>query len=548
MTRLHRTRPAAKRTAVTAILAALSAMLLTGARPVRHPATPATATPTAATKPSLVVLIVIDQFSADYLTRFGPQLTGGIGRLMKTGAWFTDAHQDHAITETAPGHASLLSGRFPRSTGIMMNSIGVEDASSPLIAGGSGAGASPRRFQGTTLSDWMRSADKNTRTLSVSMKDRAAILPNGRAPSDVYWYSPDGRFVTSSYYRSKLPDWVEAFNTKGFAMSFGGKQWTLLLPDSAYHEADSVAIEGNGRDFVFPHKLPDDGYDAANLVRGTPFIDDIVAAFALDGVRSMELGRTARTDLLSLSLSATDLIGHRFGPDSREIHDQVLRVDRVIGRFLDSLYAMRDSSTVTVVLTADHGIGHIPELAAATTNPPSQRVSLESLMPKVRAKLRDAGVDTNAFVQDQAIILLNRPAFSKKKLDPDSLLSWYAALAKAQAGVARVDRFKQLLADTANDVIARRWAHQFPANVNVEMLITLTRFSTWGGNVASHGSPYDYDSHVPLIFAGFGVTPGKHANFVRTVDIAPTLAKLLGVKSAEPIDGVVLSQALKSSP
>ena len=543
MTRLHRTRPAATRTAVTATLAALSAMLLTGARPVRHPATPATpatATLTAATKPSLVVLIVIDQFSADYLTRFGPQLTGGIGRLMKTGAWFTDAHHDHAITETAPGHATLLSGRFPRSTGIMMNSIGVEDASSPLIAGGAGAGASPRRFQGTTLSDWMRSADKNTRTLSVSMKDRAAILPNGRAPSDVYWYSPDGRFVTSSYYRSKLPTWVEAFNANGFAMSFGGKQWTLLLPDSAYHEADSVAIEGNGRDFVFPHKLPDDGYDAANLVRATPFIDDIVAAFALDGVRSMELGRTARTDLLSLSLSATDLIGHRFGPDSREIHDQVLRVDRVIGRFLDSLYAMRDSSTVTVVLTADHGIGHIPELAAATTNPPSQRVSLESLMPKVRAKLRDAGVDTNAFVQDQAIILLNRPAFSKKKLDPDSLLSWYAALARAQAGVARVDRFKQLLADTASDVIARRWAHQFPANVNVEMLITLTRFSTWGGNVASHGSPYDYDSHVPLIFAGFGVTPGKHANFVRTVDIAPTLAALVGVTPAEVLDGVAL--------
>lgn len=506
-------------------------------------AAPKTAAP-AATKPSLVVLIAIDQFAEDYLVRFGPQLKGGIARLMRSGAWFTDAHQDHGITETAPGHASLLSGRFPRSTGIMMNSIGVEDETAPLIANGYGTGASPRRFQGTTLADWMRTADNKTRTLSVSMKDRAAILPNGKAPSEVYWYSPDGRFVTSSYYRKTLPDWVRAFNDKRYPATFAGKSWTLLLPDSAYHEPDSVAIESSGRNFLFPHPLPDDAFDAVNLVRATPFMDDIVSAFALDGVRSLQLGATPRTDLLTISFSATDVIGHRFGPDSREIHDQVLRVDGVIGRFLDSLYAMRDSSTVTVVLTADHAVGRIPELASSVT-PTPRRVTLDPLFTPVRAKLRAAGVDTNAFVMEQNIVLLDRLAFKKKSLDPDSLLSYFAELARAQPGVARVQRFKEVFADSAKDPISRRWAHQFPPTVNVEMLITLTPYSTWGGNVASHGSPYDYDSRVPIIFAGNGIQPGQYKDFVRTVDIAPTLAALLGLKPSEPLDGVPLSAALK---
>jgi predicted AlkP superfamily pyrophosphatase or phosphodiesterase len=362
----------------------------------------------------------------------------------------------------------------------------------------------------------------------------------------VYWYSPDGRFVTSSYYRKALPEWVTAFNGTQPAAPYAGKPWTLLLPDSAYQEPDSVAIESSGKGFLFPHPMPDDAFDAANLVRATPFIDDIVAAFALAGVKAMQLGSVpTRTDLLTVSLSATDVIGHRFGPDSREIHDQVLRVDRVIGRLLDSLYAIRDSTGITVVLTADHAVGRIPELAAQSNRPDARRVTLEGLMPMMRAKLRAAGVDTNAFMMDQAIILLDRPAFKKSKsLDPDSLLDFFAAQAKLQPGVARVDRFKTILADSATDPISRRWSHQFPPTVNVEMLITLTPFSTWGGNVASHGSPYDYDSHVPIIFAGFGVQPGKFDGFVRTVDIAPTLAAIVGVKPSEPLDGVVLSKAL----
>jgi arylsulfatase A-like enzyme len=496
-------------------------------------------------KPSLVVLLTIDQFRADYLDRFGPQLKGGLGRLARGGAVFTNAHHDHAITETAPGHATLLSGRFPRSTRILTNSIGVADTAAPLIAGGHGQGASPRRFTGTTLADWLRTADPRSRVLSVSMKDRSAILPVGRMRTDVYWYSPDGRFITSKYYGDSLPTWVSEFNDRGLSQTFGGKKWTLLLPDTAYVERDSVPEESDGEGFTFPHTLPADGFDAANVIQGTPFIDEVLVSFALDGVSKLKLGTGPGIDLLSVSLSATDVIGHRFGPDSREMHDQVLRADRAVGTLLDSLYKLRDSTTITVAFTSDHGAGTIPELAPASVQPRPQRVRLRPALHAVRAGLAAAKVDTFAVDVEGNLVFADRAALKAAKTNADSVLDVLAKALRAVPGVARVDRFSKLLADTLRDPVARRWAHTFPAAAQIELITTLTPLSTFGGNVASHGSGYDYDSGVPLIFYGAGVKPGRVADFVRTVDLAPTLAAIAGVKPSEPLDGVVLKKAVR---
>jgi predicted AlkP superfamily pyrophosphatase or phosphodiesterase len=495
-------------------------------------------------KPALVVLVTIDQFRADYLERFGPQLTGGIARLVRGGAVFTNAHHDHAITETAPGHATLLAGRFPRSTGIMMNAIGVADSSAPLLAGGYGPGASPARFAGTTLADWLRAANPQTRVLSVSMKDRAAILPIGRSRSNVYWYSPDGRFVTSKYYGDSLPTWVNEFNDRGMSQSYGGKQWTLLLPESAYPERDSVPEESNGEGFTFPHPLPADGFEAASLVRTTPFIDDLVVSFALDGISKLKLGTGPGTDLLAVSLSATDVIGHRFGPDSREIHDQVLRVDRAVGTLLDSLFKLRDPTTITIAFSADHGVGTIPELAPPSVQPRPQRVKLTPALTTVRSGMAAAKLDSLSIDIDGNLVFIDRKAFKAAKVNADSTLDVLAALLRKTPGVARVDQFTKLLADSLHDPVARRWSHQFPPTVPIELIVTLTPLSIFGGNVASHASGYDYDSSVPLIFYGDGVKPGRITDFVRTVDLAPTLAAIAGVKPSEKLDGVVLKKAL----
>ncbi|HEY3114235.1 MAG TPA: alkaline phosphatase family protein [Gemmatimonadaceae bacterium] len=512
-------------------------------RPLRQSDPPAVS---ALPAPSLIVLITIDQFRWDYLDRFGPQLRGGLGRLARTGAWFTNAHHDHAITETAPGHATLLSGRFPRSTGIMSNRMGVEDDAAPLLGEPTGTGASPQRFQGTTLVDWLRKKDSDSRALSVSMKDRAAILPVGRSRAEVYWYYPDGTFTTSRYYRDTLPDWVNRFNERRLPQSFAGRIWTLLLPDSAYKEPDSVSIEMGGHNFVFPHVF--DTAAVASLIRVSPWMDEITLDFALDGLNVLSLGESSRTDVLAMSLSATDLIGHGFGPDSREMHDNILRLDRNLGVFLDSLFKLRDSSRVAIVLTGDHGVGTIPELAARSVKPTPVRVNTLELAVGLRTLVAAARIDTTRVDLDQQIVLADRNALKERGAGLDSALAVFALQAKMLPGIARVDRFRSLLhGDTINDPIARRWVHQFPAQSNIEMVITLTPFSTFGGNVASHGSPYDYDTHVPIIFAGPWFAPGRYPEFVRTVDIAPTLAEIAGVKPSEKLDGVVLRRALKSN-
>ncbi|HVH10915.1 MAG TPA: alkaline phosphatase family protein [Gemmatimonadales bacterium] len=502
-------------------------------------ATPARPTP----KPRLVVVITVDQLRPDYLERYHRQLRGGLAMLLKHGAVFTEAYQDHAVTETAPGHATILSGRIPAHTGIVRNLAGVQDSSAPLIDGTQGPGASPARFRGTALFDWLKAAQPGARALSVSGKDRGAILPIGRAKEQVYWYA-GGKFTTSRYYADSLPAWVRGFNAERIPFHAASTLWTLLLPEREYPELDSVPYEHLGHDVVFPHRLPPDSATAALALVETPTLDSLTLAFALEGTRALRLGVRGATDLLAVSLSATDYIGHAYGPDSREIHDQVLHLDRYLSRFFDQLFVRYGSGNVLIVLTADHGVTPFPERSRVLGHSGAVRVEADTTIQAVNAALdeRAGGAGWLAF-ESGMVLLPERPRLAAHGVNVDSVVSDLAARLRALPGVARVDRPADLAQADSADPMVRRWRHQLTSDAGVELVATLKPYCIWSVPnvpIAMHGQPTDLDAHVPLLFWGPGVQRGVHQERVRTVDIAPTLARLLELTPAEPLDGHVL--------
>src|SRR5438045_1333946 len=503
------------------------------------------AAPPIAPRPRLVLVCPVDQRRPHYPDRYRPRLKSGLAMLLKQGAVFTEAYHDHAITETAPGHATILSGRWPAHTGIIRNLVGVQDSATPLI-GVTGIGASPARFRGTELFDWLKAAEPAARALSVSGKDRGAILPIGRAKEQVYWYVA-GVFTTSRYYTDTLPMWVRVFNGQRVPFRAAGTQWSLLLPERDYPEPDSVPYEHEGRDFVFPHRLPDDSGLASHVFLATPTMDSLTLAFALEGTRALPLGVRGTTDLLAVSLSTTDYIGHAYGPDSREIHDQVLRLDRYLGRFFEQLFVRYGGGNVLIVLTADHGVTPFPERSRALGRSGAVRVTPDSLIQSVNAALdaRAGRADWLAF-ESGMLMVPGRARLAAQGINVDSVIADVATRLRRLAGVGRVDRPADLAADSADPVL-RRWRHQVPPDAGVELVVTLKPYSIWGiANVpiAMHGQPTDLDAHVPLIFWGQGVRRGVYGTRARTVDIAPTLARLLDLTPAEPLDGRPLTEVL----
>ena len=497
-------------------------------------------------RPKLVVFLTVDQMRPDYVDRWAPQLTGGLARLGQRGAFFTNAFHDHANTETAPGHSVTMSGRFPRSTGIVSNTTGVLDPQAPLLTSRD-APASPYRFRGSALIDWIRTRDPAARALSVSRKDRGAILPLGRAKQSVFWYATsNGEFTTSRYYADTLPTWIRRINARRTPQRLAGQAWNLLLAPSAYAEPDSEPIENAGKDFTFPHILPADTARAASDFPYTPWMDELTLATALEGLQALSLGTGPSTDILAVSLSVTDYVGHRYGPDSREQHDNILRLDRSLGAFIDSLYKLRDSSTIVFALTADHGVTSFPELVATRTGkaaPP--RYDIKPAVAELRSALRDAGVDTTAIALDGAAVYVNRHAFANPKT-ADAILARLAARLRATPGIARAEYVRDLAKrDTIRDAVNRRWVHMIPLDTPIELVFTpIEGAYPTDVKIAEHGLPYDNDAHVPVIFYGPWFKPGRYPERALVADMAPTLARVVGVPPTERLDGKVLEKAL----
>ena len=490
--------------------------------------------------PRLVLAIAVDQMRPDYLDRWRNQLSGGLALLLREGVFFPNGEQDHAITETAPGHSTMMSGRSPASTGIVTNDLGVTDSTSPVL-GSSAMGASPRRFMGTTLLDWMFARDPNTKSLSVSRKDRAAILPIGRSRTPVFWYS-QGRFTTSRYYADTLPAWVNAWNRQDPIDRVKGSAWVLSHDPSYYPEPDDRPFEAGGVDRVFPHVLPADSARAAGQIVNFPVMDSLTLDFALRGISALGLGRRNGTDFVSISLSTTDAVGHRWGPGSRELHDQVLRLDRWLGQFLDSLGRMVPLDRVIITLTSDHGVTEFPEAGAGG------RVDLAPEVRALNAWARQHGDSgLRAGTEEGLVFGEFATAATRFHLDVDSVSAALAATIGSRRGVRRVYTPATLAAAPAGDIDAMRWRRQLPRGFS--WVIAVCVEPNWilasGGGFTSHGTTNPDDVRVPILFRIPGRPAARVDRPARTIDIAPTLAAVLGIKPGEKLEGVALPEVVR---
>jgi arylsulfatase A-like enzyme len=276
-------------------------------------------------------------------------------------------------------------------------------------------------------------------------------------------------------------------------------------------------------------------------------MDEVTVDMALAGVNALDLGKGPTTDVLAVSLSTTDAIGHRYGPESRELHDQVLRVDRLLGRLIDSLYTLRDSTRIVFALSADHGVSPFPEVAFPGTDPNRGRVNPQPIIDAARSALAARGVEGDALMLQAGIVSLDRRRLAGKRVNADSVVTALRGQLLKLPGMERVDRVSTLAAAAAKgDVIARRWLHAIPTDFQAELTVSFKPGYYWyTTRYATHGTPHDLDARIPILLMGPLVKPGRYSKPVFSVDIAPTLAEMLGIPPTEKVDGRVLTEALR---
>jgi predicted AlkP superfamily pyrophosphatase or phosphodiesterase len=524
-----------------------------------------------AAAPRLVVFIVVDQLRGDLLTSYGEAFGGGLARLADRGLRFVNATHDHAHTETSPGHASLSTGTFPSKHGMVRNVwwerseggwnqvFNVIDEQAPILGRPDLAGGSPRRLERTGLADWLLAQSPGSRVVSLSAKDRAAVLLAGQSSDVVYWIEgSEGRFMTSTFYRSKDLPWVTRFNAEEMPGLVGLPAWESEVPEAfrGLSRRDTVPYEADREHTHFTHFFLTPEEQALSEVRAraleagaaedtlpvvageagpratqrewwdgyTPGPDAAVLALARVALEEEGLGADAVPDLLALSLSQLDRIGHRYGPRSRESLDVLVHLDRELGAFFEYLDQRLGPEGYLVAFSGDHGVLDLPEYLLETGRPGGRlsREAVNSLQADINAAVRANSAD-----------------------GPDAVLQAMTEVTRAQPWVADAWPRASLLAGETPDsfaVFARNSVHpDRPADVlsrfGVEIRIQTNHLTWLWPNGTTHGSPYHYDRHVPLVLMGPGIEPGVREDRVATVDLAPTLARILGLQTPDDLDG-----------
>jgi predicted AlkP superfamily pyrophosphatase or phosphodiesterase len=536
---------------------ALPAALLAAPLLLAAPALP----PSKLSRPSLLLVISVDQLGADLLARYGRDLPGGLGMLQREGIHFTAAYHDHAYTETGPGHSVLLSGRHPSHTGIPENNWKdpltgrklncVEDARAPILGRPPTVrGASQALFRGTTLGDWLQAEVKGSRVFTVSGKDRASILLGGARPTAAYWFEPGAGYTTSTAYAAKLPDWLAAHNAALMKRLRHDTWWwtPLASTEGAARNGTYPTSQGTFRSGlprqVNPAGMPlDEAF--YNRFKGSPFFDEATAEAAERLLDTEKLGQGEGTDLLAVGFSATDYVGHFYGNAGDEMVDQIRRLDALLGRFLAFVKARVPS--VAVVLSADHGSADLVE-RLAEQGYAARRVDSKAWLEQLNAALRKRlplQADAVSFTSTPKNLYVREvPGAAREEILREAL-----ALVRRMPEIALASTPAELEAteedpdpNPAGRSLKILLKHSCVSGRSGDILLVPKPYTVFSDDppwLVQHGYPYDSDRRVPLIFWG-PWQAGERKEPVRTVDLAPTLARELGLAPKEGLDGRAL--------
>jgi hypothetical protein len=513
----------------------------------------------------LVVVVVVDQLRGDSLVRFGPALgSDGILRMAREGIWYRAARYSHACTTTGVGHATIGTGAAPRDHGIPSNDwyerktgtkvYCAQDASTKIVGtAGETGNASPLNLQSTTFADeWVLSTSGKARAIGISGKDRGAILPIGKT-GKAYWYnSSSGRMVSSTYYMKELPRWAAAFSRSCPADAYFKTSWERATrdDDGAPTAADNRDFEGDlyGMGKTFPHPLgkgmekPDHRF--YSQVYNSPFGDRVVMDFAIEAIRAEKLGRGETTDILSISLSANDSVGHTYGPDSVEAKEIFYGVDRQVARLLGILDAEVGPGRYLVALTADHAIAYPPDVVSARGFP-TGRLDLGDVARRINRRLNytiryldwSLGFCGPGFYFDPDALRWGGKS-------PEEIENIAAEVIREATGIAAVFTRSDILAGRLPDNdVGRGVRNGYNLGRSPDVYVVASPYWIEGGT-ATHGQPYAYDAHVPLVFFGGRLSPAEVFRPVDIRDLAVTLSAVLGSPAPSAGTGTPLEEVL----
>ncbi|MBS4027642.1 MAG: alkaline phosphatase family protein [Ignavibacteriales bacterium] len=518
-------------------------------------------------RPKLVVAITIDQFPYEYLEKFRPYFgKGGFNLLLKNGANFTNATYKHSINETGPGHASIYSGCYGNKNGIVMNDwfdrklhrrVNCAEDTSIKNFHSSRIGRSPKNNLAYTVGDMLRLSNNfQSKVIGISMKDRGAIFPAGKFANAAYWIE-DSMFTSSNYYMQSLPDWVEKFNARKNIDSYFGKNWNKLLVEKEYKtlcDIDDAKYESDedGLGLSFPHiihgkeKTPKTKtyYEAFFT---SPFCNDVLLQFAKEAIEQEQLGKRNVTDMLCVSFSANDYVGHNYGPNSQEVMDITVRTDRLLEEFFKYLDKIIGLKNCVITLTADHGVAPIPDylksrftnIEAGKITPKEIRQLSERFLNNTFGTFSDTThwidfvVHHNIYISEKACKSKSISVEQAAKVIQDSLLQM-----KEIVDVFRADELKSGSRQTP---FTSKLKNSFFEKRSGDVFFVMKPYYLEDrGSNTTHGAPYNYDAHVPVLFYGKGVMKMESNEDCAPIDIAATLSSLLGIEFPPMSEGRVL--------